>query len=72
MKMENGEWRIDNNPYFTRLFTPEGAFALGSLLGAWHSFRDSHDLKSERIQCCEKTHALFEALEKYEPVITGK
>lgn len=63
---------IDDNDYRRPLMTPEGALALGYLLGAWLTFKKSHDLKSEKLQCCEKSKQLFEALDEYEKLMMGK
>ena len=49
--------------------TPKAAHILGQLLAAWIVFKESHDLESEKIQCCEKTTALFRALTTYEKMM---
>jgi len=46
--------------------THEAAHILGLILGTWVTFHESHDLNSPKIHCCEKTEALFRALERYE------
>ena len=51
--------------------TPEAAFRLCAILGAWQSFRESHDLESENLKCCEKSLNLFDALRAYEKLMMG-
>jgi hypothetical protein len=41
------------------------------LLAVWVEFRMSHDLESPKLQCCEKSAALFDALRDFEAVVTG-
>lgn len=56
--------------------SPEMAYALGRILGTWMVFKDSHDVKlkfQSSTNCCDKSQALFEALQRYEDLImTGK
>ncbi len=52
--------------------TAEASFILGLILGSWITFRESHDLDSTKIKCCDKTGRLFEALGKYEHLTIGE
>ncbi len=63
---------LEEEFYLRPLLTPEGHLALGYLLAAWLAFRDSHSLDDPKLQCCERTKTLFEALAKYEALMMGK
>lgn len=39
---------------------------------AWKRFRNGHNLKDEKIRCCEVTQNLFEKLEQFEKEFNGK
>ena len=41
-------------------------YYLGQLKKAWPDFKKSHDLNSEKFQCCEITAELFKALDGLE------
>ncbi len=52
--------------------SPEGAWALGLLAGAWRGWKERHDYNSSKLQCCERSRALFAALERFGQMILGK
>jgi len=62
----------DRFTYILPLLTPQGALVLGGLLGAWIIFRESHTLDDPKLQCCEKTKNLFNALAAYEALVIQK
>ena len=51
--------------------TSKAAFILGHILGAWTTFRESHDL-SRPTFTCQSSDALFEALAQYEKLMFPK
>ena len=51
--------------------TPHAGLILGHLLGSWISFRESHNLTSKKVQCCDITEKLFHALKSYEALMRG-
>jgi hypothetical protein len=54
------------------LATPDGALALGYLIGSWIAFQSSHNLTDPKLQCCEKTRNLFDALAALERLMIAK
>ena len=48
--------------------TDAAAFIFGHILGAWMTFRGSHDFRNQTF-ICESSDALFEALAKYEKLM---
>jgi len=41
------------------------------ILHAWVAFRNSHDMASAEMTCCERTKALFATLQEFENVVRG-
>ena len=39
------------------------------ILHAWVAFRNSHDMQSAEMTCCERTKELFDSLQAFENVI---
>ena len=54
------------------LLTAEGAYIIGQLLCTWVEFRNSHDLESFEITCCEKSKDFHNALRAFEAIMTGQ
>ena len=48
--------------------TAKAAFILGHILGAWTTFRESHNLNKETVMC-KSSDALFKALAQYEKLM---
>lgn len=52
--------------------TPGAALIFGKLLGAWMVFRESHDLESAKVSCCDRTKRLFKVLQEFENLMMRK
>jgi hypothetical protein len=46
------------------MINDDDAELLLDVLDAWHDFKVSHNVRGASLACCEKTVALFNALEK--------
>jgi hypothetical protein len=47
----------------------ELGWVLARVLASWRTFRQTHDLESPNLKCCERSLALFDALREYEKLV---
>ena len=55
-----------------RVYVDDFQLSCLNLLKIWVEWRMSHDLKSAKIICCERSQGLFNALEEFEKTVTAR